>query len=199
MMVELCAETIKYRELIRIVQRDGFMVTILSGQLRGWRSSEAASHYQAITLGSGNASNLVSESDTGEGPYFEKQNREFLDSLSLPLSPWLLGLGNNPLLPLHDHRATTKDVGSPPFTWTRPRRTEKRAPTTQPRGGSGIQRVNGAVDDHFGETGAESWVSCVPGAHMEAWRPKLLGFLLLFYALGHVFGLVLVLGQIYLV
>ncbi|KAG8497357.1 hypothetical protein CXB51_008627 [Gossypium anomalum] len=87
----------------------------------------------------------------------------------------------------------------PPFSWTRPRRTERRALTTQPRGGSGIQRVNGVVDDHFGETGAESWASYVPGAHMEAWRPKLLGFLLLFYALGHVFGLVLVLGQIYLV
>ncbi|KAG8494998.1 hypothetical protein CXB51_012747 [Gossypium anomalum] len=29
MMVELCAGTIKYRELIRIVQRDGFMVTFV--------------------------------------------------------------------------------------------------------------------------------------------------------------------------
>lgn len=42
---------------------------------------------------------------------------------------------------------------------------------------------------HLGEMGAESWASCVPLAHMEAWHPKLLGFLLLFYVLGHVFGL----------
>ncbi|KAG8492014.1 hypothetical protein CXB51_015330 [Gossypium anomalum] len=133
-------------------------------------------------------------------PYFEKQNREFLDSLSLPLSPWLLGLGNNPSLLPHDHRATTvfggrlapqrsKDVGSPPFFLdsTTPNGEE----SSDDAAAGWIWHTTGqrAVDDHFGETGAESWASCVPGAHMEAWRPKLLGFLLLSYALGHVFGL----------
>ncbi|KHG11166.1 hypothetical protein F383_16145 [Gossypium arboreum] len=42
---------------------------------RGWRSSEAISHYQAIILGvfacSGNTSNPIPELDTGEGCYIK--------------------------------------------------------------------------------------------------------------------------------
>ncbi|KAG8478846.1 hypothetical protein CXB51_028672 [Gossypium anomalum] len=44
-----------------------------------------------------------------------------------------------------------KRRGFPPFSWTRPRRTKRRASTTQPQGGSG--KVNEAEACRFGASG----------------------------------------------